>query len=183
MGCSTLRFLTGCSTLRPEEVGCQALEQPRGAQGKLGKGRRHRLLRRTGALPFIREIDGTMLAVDQPIDADVDAIAIGQQGPGDGTAIEQRAIAAAEVLDDHVLQPHQQHGVFAGDGEVVQHEGIGGPAANGGTRQREPVGTQRAACHRQGQLSEFLCVVRAVLMISTHPVPLTSRLCPNRERG
>lgn len=90
-----------------------------------------------------------MTAVDETIDADVDAVPVGEQRTRDGATVEQRAVAAAQILNDDILLANQQHRMLARDRQVIEHQHIGGTPADGGSGLGEPVGAQRAACHRQ----------------------------------
>ena len=114
-------------------------------------------------------------SIDEAIDADVDAVAVVQQCARHRGAVDQGAVAAAQILDHHVLLASQQHGVFARDGQVIKHQGIGGTPANDRACLRQPIGTQRLAGRRQRELPvpAALLLHFPVLVIGAHLHPLT----------
>ena len=93
----------------------------------------------------IRWADDAGTSIDEAIDADVDAVAVVQQCARYGCAVDQGAVAAAQILDHHILLASQQHGVLTGNGQVIKHQGVGGTPANDRACLRQPIGTQRLA--------------------------------------
>ena len=76
--------------------------------------------------------DGVLDQVFDLVLADLDRVVVAEQLLLDRLAVDVGAVGAVEVFDEDVGAHHLQHGVFAADREVVDHDVVVGPATEGG---------------------------------------------------
>ena len=111
----------------------------------------------------LRRHDEVAGQVDERVPADVDLVVIAQEVLGDRLAVDERAVGAAEVLEERVVEDRHDRGMLAAHRGIRQADVVVGAAADRHALRSSGISRRRAVGKAEHELAHRHVVSSAAL--------------------